>query len=469
MSGPLPRSINTLPAAVTAALTDLMILRFFDNGTMIWSDRKITLQLLKDTIVGPNSMSSLSPYIVGPTFADYDDIQPAIDAAVLAGYGPGNPINIYVKPSPTQYPNSYTGANGINLVAFGTCYNPVAGEIENTVAISGSYAHPDGATSILEGFTFSNGGIDHGGGTLFLKNVEIPSGSITFSGETFKTLVLDNFKSYGSSAAFVPSGEDQNIQIIATQSSLLKTTDSSFNYIGSLLLMLQDCEFSNNFSFDNSTTDVSVIDSQCLASAGSAFKFNSTAAGSCYGRNFKCQDVPFGDFSSGNISIQFENCVGDWLNTSRGNSMSYALSKILQPAQGQEVFIAPRTGYRGSDSYKQQTYVTTSDDTPTLLASIELLENESCTMSGTVNAALEDHTDVCGGDFMIVCGRESGQDGFIVGSPNIRMNSTTTAKFEFVLDTVSEPNYMNIMVTGLSGSNYNWTSPFEFVKMVSVL
>ena len=49
MSGPLPRNINTLPAATEANETDLLILRQFD-GVSEWQDKKISIGNIKPAI-----------------------------------------------------------------------------------------------------------------------------------------------------------------------------------------------------------------------------------------------------------------------------------------------------------------------------------------------------------------------------------------------------------------------------------
>ena len=46
MSGPLPRNINTLPAATEANDSDLLILRQFD-GVSAWQDKKISIGTIK--------------------------------------------------------------------------------------------------------------------------------------------------------------------------------------------------------------------------------------------------------------------------------------------------------------------------------------------------------------------------------------------------------------------------------------
>lgn len=121
MSGPTPRNINTLPQANEASLFDLMILRQFDIDS-VWRDKKMTLELLQQTIAGASlpwievtstsqTMSAWGKYVANnavmvslalPTSADFGtelEIKGMGDGGWIVTQAAGQQINFGVASS----------------------------------------------------------------------------------------------------------------------------------------------------------------------------------------------------------------------------------------------------------------------------------------------------------------------------------------------------------------------------------
>lgn len=175
MSGPLPRNINTLPAATEANDTDLLILRQFD-GVSAWQDKKISIGTIKPFLaevsimtqdnqtvsgvafkvfgVGPNDVPVMDTYLndddeiivenrtwetayVMDLNADpgnrgtFTDLQTCIDAIVADGVATDNMIGIiHFKPGEYQFPDEIIIPDNV-LLGFKGTFN--AGALGNTL------------------------------------------------------------------------------------------------------------------------------------------------------------------------------------------------------------------------------------------------------------------------------------------------------------------------------------------------
>jgi len=207
------------------------------------------LDFYKTSSGPPGVTTSLSPYIVGPTESDFTDIQPAIDAAVLAGYNNSNPINIYIKPSNATYVNSITMADGINLVAFGYAFNSVNGSQEpNSVRIYANVTFPTNITASMSGIDFVNQNIEQQGGSMFLQNCNLTgNATIFYSGTDTKNTIMNECYGYGGISLFSTSGDVQLINISMNYCASDKTMTSTFDANATLQLSLYNYQFTDKY------------------------------------------------------------------------------------------------------------------------------------------------------------------------------------------------------------------------------
>lgn len=89
-----------------------------DYGFVLLAYDGVMWVILSSSAGGGGVYHSLSPFIVGSSFADYSTIQAAIDAAVSAGATVDNQINVYIKNKGTSYVEDLTFAPGVNLIGF---------------------------------------------------------------------------------------------------------------------------------------------------------------------------------------------------------------------------------------------------------------------------------------------------------------------------------------------------------------
>lgn len=107
--------------------------------------------------------------------------------------------------------------------------------------------------------------------------------------------------------------------------------------------------------------------------------------------------------------------------------------------------------------------VSTSDDTPTLLASIPVGELESITLQGKLIASTAAHDITISGSFLIGAQRETAGDVTLVGTSVTDVNTNSTATFDCDVDTTSQS--VRVMVTGIAATNIDWKAVFEYITI----
>jgi len=102
--------------------------------------------------------------------------------------------------------------------------------------------------------------------------------------------------------------------------------------------------------------------------------------------------------------------------------------------------------------------VTTTDATPTSLATISTTSNSVITFEGQVSAANAAYTDATGGTFSVTALNNAGTLT-ILDTPLVAINASSTATFDVVVSGTD----LILQVTGLSSTNYNWKTQYTTV------
>ena len=423
----------------------------------------------------PGDIVNMSPYIVGETNSDFTDIQPAIDAAVLAGYNSSNPVNIYVKPSNATYVNAITGADGINIVGLGYCFNSATGLLEsNSVRVYAPYTHPDNATCTIQGISFNGQNVEQQGGTLYLENCTFPaSATILYTGETTKSTVLNNCYASGVGSFFSDDTQAQLVNITINNCASDKVSASVFSTAVTANIIIDGYTFSDQITIQGDSCSLNVSNCQDTKLTGRQYPFNMNAAtnGTFTARNFSTING-LGDFS-GCTMVTVVNCKGDWINTNIPDGCQFGIGSVTNVVNGGGSFfdtfieVSSRIGFKASNPESGQAYISTTDDTETTILQVEMLDNTSITLTGRINASSSTHLDACGGDFLIVANRPPAGPGVIVSTADINVKSTTTATFDVSIDNSSPAiSYITVTVTGLIATDYNWALSYEKIRMI---
>jgi len=91
----------------------------------------------------------------------------------------------------------------------------------------------------------------------------------------------------------------------------------------------------------------------------------------------------------------------------------------------------------------------------------------SISLKGNVIGSSDDHTDSCGGPFLIVAQRPAGGPGAAVGSIDATVKTSSTATFAVTVDNSSPAiSYLLVTVTGIAATTYNWTCTYDKVRML---
>ena len=424
---------------------------------------------------GSSSGATLSPYIIGESGGDYTDFQAAIDAAVLAGYSYSNPVNIYVKPTNATYVNSFTMADGINLVGLGLDFNGgITGVDSGSVRVYAPVIFPDGATASVQGISFYNQDFEIQGGNIFFDNCNFLDNSrIYFTGTTTKNISLNKCNSSGTGSFYGTDGSVQLINIFEDGCISNKVSASVFDTDVVVNYQKSNGQFSDQYTISGDSCVVNVSNCVDTKLSGRPYPFNLNAASNCIftGINFSTING-FGDFVGVTI-LTLDRCRGDWINTNVADGTTFVEGTITNIVNGggggfdSQILIGGRVGFKASNQETGQTYISTTDDTPTVLLQVELLDNVSIELKGNVIASSEDHTDTCGGPFLIVAQRPVGGPGAAVGSIDATVKSSSTATFAVTVDNTNPAfSYILVTVTGIAATNYNWTTTYEKVRML---
>lgn len=229
MSGPLPRNINTLPAATEANDSDLLILRQFD-GVSAWQDKKISIGTIKPLLANvtittqdTQSVSGVAfeifgalaydvpvmdtyldnddritienrtwdtPFVIDKSAVEgergtYTDLQTAIDDLVVAGYGTlENPGVIRFRTGQYEFNTPIVLPAGIFLILKGDVNEGIVGnsnftEVEIKTKITGSDENISLYIYNMTVSTSDDYGIELTGGNLYVSNAQVRDANLT--------------------------------------------------------------------------------------------------------------------------------------------------------------------------------------------------------------------------------------------------------------------------------------------------
>lgn len=428
--------------------------------TIGYSSPNITLQ------ANPSSIAyySLTPYIVGSDIhSQYSTVQAAINAAVADGASAATPKNIYIKPG--IYTENIKIYDGIYLIGFGVTPGgkTIGGGPAYSAAIYGNVTFDtltDITCQISHILLYNNGS-----GNLF-----------TIGSTNSISLAISNCSAsaQGSGSAFEVTNTGNSL--ITIGGSIFSGVVAAINYhptapSNGYIIRINNCyvaapislndDSTSNVSFYaadstfNSLIDISAgfvelvnCDSEAILS-GNTFTISSGQRVITSGCTFR--GAP-GTLYSSTGTLDMVNCA--FIDYSTANPVGYSVNKFPSSA-----------GYNGSEVYQAQAQAHTTDDTVTTLFSVVVNELESITMSGTISASKSDHTDSCGGNFVITARRASGGNVTLVGVVIANVNSTSTATFTADVDTGTQT--VRVRVTGIAATTYNWVSNINYQKVLT--
>ena len=214
----------------------------------------------------------------------------------------------------------------------------------------------------------------------------------------------------------------------------------------------------NSFKTCNSIIDVNV--------AASASSFGYWSSNAVYnGSSWTCE----GDGTNNGGGYLNVNPLGVMQQgvfpASGGNSVTPSYpSCTLTLRNFQQEFYASYGGFTGSQEVKTQATAQTTNNVGSTLYSLALNQNESVMFKGTIIGSTAAHTDVCGGSFEACATRSTGNI-FMIGTPIININSSTTASFNISVNPATQT--INLNVIGLSATVYNWSSFVTYHMILS--
>lgn len=440
--------------------------------------------------------TTLSPYIVGSTGSDFTTIQAAINQAVADSASSTDPKNIYIKPG--IYNENLTLYDGINLIGFDPAPNTLPLAIglfavsNQSVQVTGSITYdsssiahsvefrvyniwitpPTGDVITLIGnpgldqrFYFSCCRIDVNQTAQSVFNLTnstvLVSDSVindySSGGAPLFTISGDN-NFYGSRSLLtpyttytVPDGASHNIALIGCTYAAQVSTSGTSSYSFA-------CYHSTHFTTVQSapyhtigaSTDGTIIYEHCeitsnplhnVATIGNS-SFNTYVANCYFGRaGNNTSDV----FSGGNVQVT--------------NSAVQNSNGVFHRFEG------ITSGFNGSSTYTSQSGLQTTDSTIQTIASVVVNQIESITLSGTITAAQDDHSNMTGGNFLICARRASGGNITLIGTPVVNIASSSSAIFACDVDTATQT--IRIRVTGVAATTYNWICTYSYQKVLT--
>lgn len=435
------------------------------------SDALLPTQKAVKTYVGAYAGgTTISPYIVGPTGADYTDIQAAIDAAVIAGYNNANPINIYLKPG--SYSNSYDLAAGINLVAISQPSPPLQNSSLNTlpvqtVTIDGTItASLGGGKCLLNGINFTTNAIDFQQGTLIFSNCNFgDDASIAFGAASgIQVLDCDGCTFVGTGSAITTSSTPEIIELYIRNCYFLKNV-SIYPTIAATITMVETI-FEAVLDIITTAVTLNAIDVHAYVNTSTMFSFAATGVDTVIFNLINVSTVADSLLyldSSPTVTVKMVNCSQGLPIGTGGPFGTITRTAGLLTNNTSVTFIPARTGFTYSNTEMEGAVLQTVDATPTALVSVPLGTNKSIVLRGQVIGSSADKTNCVGGSFLVVANRQGAGTTTIIGTSDISVKSSSTATFT---DGVSSPN-VEIVVTGVAATTYNWTAYYTYTNMVS--
>jgi len=434
---------------------------------------------------GSGALVNLSPYIVGPTQSDFATISAAIAQAVIDGVSSSNQINIYVKPQSGGYTENITLPGWINIIGFpenggsiqqSATNSPMAVVLNGTITFSGSNVGtrieniqltPTGSSPFNVGST----------GSIFLSNVlfsdianavsifncsgisniqlnecyltSINAGAALISGSSCPGNFTVESSTLQSGALSVLSGTAINFRASNCQLLVFSFDVTGVSIPSSCFVDLFDCRASSisaNGFLISSTVNSALVARYCVLSTPSLV----TTVASC--TLLHCQTP--GIFVTDSTISVLRNCD------------ALANSEISGSDTGCETFRNFSSGgYSDSIYVRSQKFLTTGGAVATAIASVVLNEEEAITLKGQIIGSNVAHTDITGGTFMICARRTTAGNVTQVGTTTVDIKADSTATFTCDVDIGTQT--VRVMVTGIAATSYNWTTTFEYQKMLT--
>lgn len=438
----------------------------------------IVTEFIQDSADSP--FYSLTPYIVGSDAnSEYNTIQAAITQAVADGASSATPKNIYIKPG--TYTENLTISDGINLIGFG-----------GDVLLTGTPVVVSGNHTISGNWNAYNLTLNSANNALIL-----------FSGSGN----IGIFRCYlQGSAIGVFDGGNTRVQAIFQSSiinaggAIVKTANATTD-LNAVFLYGTNVE-SGDYIFDlsdlnSSTTGASLTCINAYIENGIDFLTDPNSIAVVVGITAYNSRLPIGctiSATTAQINVSADNCSLTSSAISGGNNASninlsnctcFQAPSITNYDGGSAVWInlaiSPNlstassnvnkywTGiaaplFLGSDQVSSQSCHQTTNATPFVLVSVPLNELESVTVTGTLVGSSADHTDSVGGTYSIVARRATGGNITIVGSATNNVQSTSTATFSVAVNTSTQA--VELTITGIAATTYNWSSYYTFQKIL---
>lgn len=161
-----------------------------------------------------------------------------------------------------------------------------------------------------------------------------------------------------------------------------------------------------------------------------------------------------GSYVSANITIDAFGRITTAASGGAGLPANYTVSSTVFSQQ-----LIPSI-YPLSPNVQKAATVSTTDATPTIMASIPVALSQAITIVGTITAASSNYTDVTGGSFTCTAYRTSAGDITIAGTSYEIVNAVSTATFDLVANVGLET--VDIQVTGIAATNYKWVCNYSF-------
>lgn len=424
---------------------------------------------------------SLTPYIVGSdVHSGYSTIQAAITAAVTAGASSSAWAYIYVKPG--TYTENLTLHDGIAVIGIALSDINIADALTNGVVLNGSVTISTGLSK-LQGISFrrTTGSVALiTGGKLYLNCCD---GSLV-SGQLFHcTGATDKFM-YVADSTF---NFDAASSIISHDGSncfaKLQTRNSTYDCAG----VTSTLSGPNGFVAVEHFNDRLVSHSYVYNCANAIFESLFTAvSGNANNPIVTTSASTEADVQINNSSIDVGTAtpvlnIGKATATSSITNSNILFNTTLTPnvyAAGQKressfqiwdnspftdsamVYNALVTGYVGSEYTTKQAFLHTTSGAAQTLISYTPAAGTAVTISGSLTGSNVGHTDITGGNFMVVA---DGTAAAIVGTPVINVCTSTTGD----ITATFSAGAVLIQVTAPSAAAYNWVSTYNIQPVIS--
>ena len=125
------------------------------------------------------------------------------------------------------------------------------------------------------------------------------------------------------------------------------------------------------------------------------------------------------------------------------------------------------SGYSSSEWYNEQSAIQTTDATTTDIATINLSTGEMVWIKAYVGGAKSDHSEAIGVEIFACARRQSAGNVVLLGAnvSNIIEDSTGSPTVAIVADTGNQT--IDIRVTGIAATTYNWVCSHQYSKILT--